>query len=88
MPSHDVVGAERPFTAPEFAQEDHLQEQIAQLFAQIGAVAGVDGVDDFARFFEHVLLEARDTLLAVPGTPVGGQEALHQLDEPHVRGPF
>jgi hypothetical protein len=64
-----------------------LKEQIAELLPKRFAIARIDGVDDLAGFFEDVLAQRRGALLAVPRTTVGGQEALHDLDQPHVGFP-
>ena len=76
-----VVGPERSLGARELGLEDDLEEQVAELGAELLAVAVVDGVDDLARLLEHVAAERGEGLLAVPGAAVGGEQALHQLDE-------
>ena len=53
--SDDVVDREALLAARELGLEDHLQEQVAQLFPQRRAVTRVDGVDDLARLLEDVL---------------------------------
>ena len=86
--SHDVVGAERALLAHELPQEDDLEQQIAELFAERRAIADIDGVDDLARLLENVAAQALRVLLAVPGAAVGGQETLHDLDQADVRFPL
>ena len=69
-PRDDVVDREAPLAPRELRLEDHLEEQVAELLAQRLAVARVDGVDDLARLFEHVLAERLERLLAVPRAAV------------------
>ena len=81
----DVVDGERALSTAELGLEDDLEEQVAELLADRRAVAGVDGVDDLAGLLEGVFPEGLEGLLPVPGAAIGGEEALHHLDEPRQR---
>ena len=78
---HDVVGPERALRAAELGLEDDLEQEIAELGAELAPVAAVDRVDDLARLLEHVAAQRLEGLLAVPRAAVGREQALHQLDE-------
>ena len=46
--------------------EDHLQQQVAEFFGQLGRVAGLNRFDDFVGFFDHIFAERLRGLLPVP----------------------
>ena len=83
----DVVDGEAALATPELGLKDHLQQEVAQLFAQGPAVVRVDGVDDLARLFEDVLAQRLERLLPVPGAPAGAEEAPHHPDQADERRP-
>ena len=47
--------------------EQHLVEHVAELLDHLGAVAGLDGVDELPALFDEVLHEALVGLVGVPG---------------------
>ena len=47
--------------------ERHLQQQVAELFANVVMVARLDGLDDFVSLLEEVGHQALLGLLSVPG---------------------
>ena len=53
----DVVDGKRPLATRKLGLKNHLEKQVAQLFAQRAATSRVDGVDDFAGLFEDVLTQ-------------------------------
>lgn len=82
---HDIVRTERAAGAGELAKEHHLEEQIAELLAQLIHVAAVDGVHDLARLLDDVAPDRLEGLLAVPGATLGRQQSLHELDQARKR---
>jgi hypothetical protein len=53
--------------------EQHLEQQIAQLFCQVRKVAPLNGVEDLVGFFEGVLANGVEGLLAVPRATTGSR---------------
>ena len=49
--------------------EDDLQQQIAELGAQLAVVPRIDRLDDLVRFLDRVRLDRGVRLLAIPWTP-------------------
>ena len=82
----DVVGPERALAARQLGLEHHLKEQVSELGAELLLVAVLDRVDDLARLFEDEASQRIEALLAVPRTPVGREQPLHQLDGARERG--
>src|SRR5437879_6212761 len=76
-----IVDIERSLFARQLGDEHRLQQKIAELLGQRGAVVAVDGVDDLVRFLDHERFETRQRLLAVPRTAVRAAEGLHELYE-------
>ena len=62
--------------------EDHLEEEIAQLFLEGSGATGLDGFQDFVRLLDQVRLQGSPRLLAVPRTAVGCTKAQHDVQEP------
>lgn len=57
----------------------HLQQQIAQLAAQIVEIVALDGIGHFVGFFDGIRDQAVKILLQVPSaTPFGVAQAGHQ----------
>ena len=61
--------------------KDDLEQEIAELFAVLLGVAGVDGLEHLVRFFDQVGLQRLQRLLAIPRAAVGCQQSLHDLDQ-------
>src|SRR5690606_8387992 len=45
---------------------DDLQQQIAELFLEIGPVAALDGIGDLVRFLDRVRRDALESLFEIP----------------------
>ena len=70
--------------------EHDLEQEVAQLLAQIGEVAAGDGVGHLVGLFERVGRDGREVLLQVPGAAGAGRaQRRHDLQEPgDVAGGF
>ncbi len=82
----DVVDGERRVRVllGDAGVEDDLEEDVAQLFAQLRAVAGLDRLDQFVRLLDAVL---RQALVGLPGGPRAlGADAVHDLHEVQQAG--
>ena len=80
-PGDDVVDREPRLRARELRLKDDLKQEISHLFLEDIPMGRVDGVDDLAGLFVHVLAERLEGLFAIPGAPARAQEALHESDE-------
>ncbi len=80
----DVVDVKVAALPADRRVKDHLQQQIAELFLEVGRVAGfvrvLDGVKCFVRLFKQILGERGVGLLKVPRAASGSTEALHHGD--------
>src|SRR5262249_16198870 len=56
-------------------------EEVAQLFAQRGRVAGVDGLEHFVRFLEHVRAKRGVCLFTVPWDSVRRPQRAHDRNQ-------
>jgi len=79
--AHDVRDRELARILGDARLEDHLEEQVAELLAELAGVALLDGGDDLVGLLDDVGLERLGGLLAVPGAAAGGAQASHELDE-------
>src|SRR5439155_13395508 len=61
--------------------EDHLQDEVADLLAKRGEIAGVDRFERLVRLLEEVARERGVCLLAVPRAPARRAQLRHDLDE-------
>ena len=52
--------------------EDDLQQQVAELVAQVFRVAALDGVGDLVGFLDRVRGDRREGLFEIPGTAAVG----------------
>jgi hypothetical protein len=60
----------------------HLEQQIAELIAQVLSVATLDGVGDLVGLLDGVRRDAGEALLPVPGAPLlRVAQARHQLEQ-------
>src|SRR6185312_6523773 len=68
----DVVGdrgeVEPTLLLGHAGMKHHLEEQIAELLAQLVRLATLDGIGDFVRLFDGVGRNGAKRLLAIPGT--------------------
>ena len=62
----DVVHRERAALLGDDGVEEHLEQQIAELLAQLRVVAGANGVVDLVRFFDQVWAQRFVRLRGVP----------------------
>ena len=53
--------------------EEHLQEQVAELFRQMGEIPALDGVEDLVGLFECVFANGIEGLFAVPRATAGAR---------------
>ena len=73
----DVGDGEAAVVGGHFRIEEHLEEQVAELFGEVREVAALDGVEDFVGFFQGVFADGFEGLFAVPGAAAGSAEARH-----------
>jgi hypothetical protein len=60
----------------------HLQQQIAELLAQIGEISALDCVDNLVGFLDRIRGDAREILLQIPwAARHGGAQGRHDLQE-------
>ncbi len=57
--------------------KQHLQQQVAELLAQVGPVLPLDRVQHLVRLFQCVFANGGKALLAVPGAPARTTQPLH-----------
>src|SRR5262249_13274996 len=86
----DVVDVEASGLARHLGMEDDLQEQIAELAAQLLRVVAIDRLGDLVGLLDDVLADRLVRLLAIPGAAARGTQPrhdLHQLVETLHRAP-
>ena len=76
-----VVHGEAVFFCGDLCVHDHLQQHVAQLFAEVSVVFVIDGFQHFAGFFHKALFQAFVGLLDVPGASAGRPELSYDLAE-------
>src|SRR5262249_38757105 len=76
----DVPDREVPALGVDSREEDDLEEEIAELLAQMGGPAVVDRVDDLVGLLEEIAAKVLGCLLAVPGAAALAPQAVHQRD--------
>ncbi len=79
-PIENVINRKRPLLLGHLRIEKHLQQQVAEFAGKFVPVAIIDGFEHFISFFERVGLDGIEGLLAIPGTPPGSPQALHDRD--------
>lgn len=57
--------------------EEHLQQQVAEFFGEMRKIAALDGVEHLVGFFERVLANGVEALLAIPRAAAGRAQARH-----------
>src|SRR5438552_11765871 len=58
--------------------KDDLKRDVAKFLGKLNVVAGIDCIADFVGLLDHILLEGRMGLLAVPRAPARIEESFHQ----------
>ena len=71
-----------PVVRGHLSEEDALEDEVANLPAQVTEVAALDGIDHFVRFLEHEWRQRRECLFVIPRAAVWRAEQPHDLDEP------
>ena len=70
--------------------ENHLQQQVAQLVAQIVPVSAINRIDDFVGFFQRIRRDGGEVLFYIPrAAAVGIAQSSHdrkQIVEAVARG--
>ena len=61
--------------------EDDLEEDVAELLREVGAVTGRDGVDDLVGLLDEVGSERLVRLLGVPRAPARRAQPVHRRDD-------
>jgi hypothetical protein len=82
-PGGDVVEIETVrVLGCDLGMEDHLEQQVAELLAQMSTIAGLDRLDGLGGLLDQVLHQRPVSLLGVPGAgvPEGGHD-LGQSDD-------
>ncbi len=80
-PARDVIEVEPSGFSRDLGMQYHLEEQIAQFFAQICVVLRPDRIRHFVGFLEQPGGERLVRLLAVPRTTAGGAKLRDDLAE-------
>ena len=62
-------------------EEHDLEQQVAELLAQLGGVAAVDRLERLVRLFEQERAQRLQRLLTIPRAPAGGPERAHDVHE-------
>ena len=80
--AHDIVEAERARLLGHRAVIDHLQQQVAQLAAQILHRAALDRVGDLVGFLDRVGRDGLEALFDIPGAArFGIAQAAHDFQK-------
>ena len=86
QPAGDLVRVERGFLASELRVQGDLQEQVAELVAKAGRIAGIKRGERFVRLLEKVRPQRCVGLLAVPGAAIRRAQPLHDSHHGAERG--
>ncbi len=65
----------------DFGLHQHLEQDVAQLFAEFGHRLLIDRLQDLIGFLEHRGPQRRMRLLAVPGTPLRRAQTPHHAQQ-------
>src|SRR5579885_3542319 len=76
----DISDAEVPFLGGHFCVKEHLQEQVAKFFPEMGPVAALDRVEDLIGLLQRVFADRIKCLLAVPWATSGRTQPGHDGD--------
>ena len=76
-----VGEGEVAFFGGHLGEEDGLEDEVAELVAEVDPVAAIDGVEDLVGLFERVGLDGVEGLFAVPGAAIGRAKAGHDVEE-------
>ena len=82
-----VAQREVPGLVADLRQEHGLEEEVAQLLAQVGRRAVLDGVEHLVGLLEHERAQRGERLLAIPRTAVGGAQRAHDVEQALESGP-
>ncbi len=86
--AHHVVDVEPALGVANRRVKHHLHQQIAELLAVAVDVVAGERVEHLVRLLDQERAQRIERLLAVPRAAVGGEQAVHDLDEAGQRGPF
>src|SRR5690606_32776275 len=75
------VDIERALVAAQRRLKHDLHEQVAELLAVVGRVIADERVEHFVGLLDKERPQGLEGLLAVPRAPVGGEQAVHDLDQ-------
>ena len=76
-----VIDRELARISRDLALQHHLQQHVAQLFAQMGRIVRLNGIDSLVGLFNHVVRNARVRLLAIPRTTIGRAQLRNRFNE-------
>ncbi len=77
----DILQGESSLLLAKLSDENHLEQQVAQLATELIELAGVDGRGSLMGFLEEVGAQIAQGLLAVPGATVRATQMGDQADE-------
>ena len=80
-PAGDGFEIESLSFAGQLAMENHLKQQIAELFEHFLVVFGFDGIEQFVDFLHGMITERAMGLFAVPGTTGGRTQTRHDRQQ-------
>lgn len=72
-----IGNREMPVIGGHFGIEEHLQQQVTELFGKVWKVASLDCIKDLIGLFESVLPDGVEGLFLVPWAAAGGAKARH-----------
>ena len=79
---HQFVEAEQLLLATELGVEDHLEQHIAELLADLRVVAALDRIDQLVTLFQCVRRDGGEALLEIPrATALGVAQPRHHGEQ-------
>jgi hypothetical protein len=89
MPAHElrvdgidrIRDGETPAVGRDLRKKHRLEEKVSEFGAQRIQIAPIDGLEHLVGFLEHERPKRLQGLLAIPGTPPGCAQRLHDLHE-------
>ena len=82
----DVGDGEAAFFVGDLGMEKDLEEQVAELFGELGVIGGLERVEDFVGFLDKIRAKSGVSLFAVPGAAPGRAQTRHDGDQFFERG--
>ena len=76
-----VVDREFARIGSDLTLQHHLQQHVAQFFAQMGHITRLNGISGLVSLFNHVVRNARVRLLAIPRAPIGRAQLRNRFNE-------